>query len=100
MKVLIIIDSMKGSLSSLEAGEAAAEGIRRADPGAGVAVRALADGGEGTVQALVSNRNGKIRKIQVTGPLGLPEICGRDRRKRHQRRRRRNAAGSGLWFSR
>lgn len=75
MKVLIIIDSMKGSLSSLEAGKAAAEGIRRADPGAGVAVRALADGGEGTVQALVSNRNGKIRKIQVTGPLGLPVDC-------------------------
>ena len=48
MKVLAVIDSFKGSMTSLEAGQAAASGILRADPSAQVTVRALADGGEGT----------------------------------------------------
>ena len=48
MKVVIAIDSMKGSLSSLEAGRAAARGIRRARPEAEMVVKPLADGGEGT----------------------------------------------------
>lgn len=75
MKILTVIDSFKGSMSSLEAGEAAAEGIHRADPDAEVTVRALADGGEGTVQAMVSNGNGRFRTVQVTGPLGTPVSC-------------------------
>lgn len=75
MKVLTAIDSFKGSMTSLEAGNAAAAGILRADPSADVAVRTLADGGEGTVDALISSRNGKIREIQVTGPLGDPVTC-------------------------
>ena len=75
MKVLAVIDSFKGSMTSLEAGKAAARGILRVDPSAKVSVRALADGGEGTVDALISNRNGKIREIQVTGPLGDPVTC-------------------------
>ena len=70
-----MIDSFKGSMTSLEAGHAAAEGIHRADPDAGVEIRALADGGEGTVEALISNMNGKIRAVQVTGPLGDPVVC-------------------------
>ena len=75
MKILAVIDSFKGSMTSLEAGKAAARGILRVDPSAKVSVRALADGGEGTVDALISNRNGKIREIQVTGPLGDPVTC-------------------------
>ena len=75
MRVLTVIDSFKGSMTSLEAGHAAAEGIHRADPDAGVEIRALADGGEGTVEALISNMNGKIRAVQVTGPLGDPVVC-------------------------
>lgn len=75
MKVLAVIDSFKGSMSSLEAGEAAAQGIHRADPDAEVLVRALADGGEGTVRAMVSNGNGRLRTVQVTGPLGEPVAC-------------------------
>ena len=75
MKILAVIDSFKGSMSSLEAGQAAASGILRADPSAEVNVRALADGGEGTVEALISNMNGRLRSIKVTGPLGDPVVC-------------------------
>lgn len=52
MKAVIAIDSFKGSLSSFEAGNSAAEGIRRVYPDAQIEVRPLADGGEGTVEAL------------------------------------------------
>ena len=72
MKVVIAIDSFKGSLSSLEAGNAAADGIRRAIPGAECAVRPLADGGEGTVEALVGGMGGEFREAVVTGPAGKP----------------------------
>lgn len=69
------MDSLKGSLSSLEAGKAVAEGIRRIYPGVEVLVRPLADGGEGTVQALALGMQGRIEKITVTGPLGVPVEC-------------------------
>ncbi len=75
MKVLIAIDSMKGSLTSLEAGEAAAEGVRRAWPDARVQVCALADGGEGTAETLIEALGGTRRSITVTGPLGEPVEC-------------------------
>ena len=70
MKAVVAIDSLKGSLSSMEAGNAIAEGIYRADAEAKVEVRQLADGGEGTVDALVQGMNGSLRKVRVTGPLG------------------------------
>ena len=70
MKAVVAIDSLKGSLSSMEAGNAIAEGIYRADAEAKVEVRPLADGGEGTVDALVQGMNGSLRKARVTGPLG------------------------------
>ena len=72
MKVVVAIDSLKGSLSSLEAGSAISEGIHRACNDAEVIVRPLADGGEGTVEALALGMNGRIEKIKVTGPLGEP----------------------------
>lgn len=75
MKAVIAMDSFKGSLSSIEAGQAVAKGIQRADPQAEVSVRPLADGGEGTVQALVCGMGGRMQKIQVTGPLGTPVDC-------------------------
>ena len=50
MKVTVAIDSFKGSLSSMEAGNAVRTGIRRVYPDALVEVRPLADGGEGTVE--------------------------------------------------
>lgn len=70
MKVVVAIDSLKGSLSSLEAGSAISEGIHRAVDDAQVIVRPLADGGEGTVEALAHGMDGRIEKIKVTGPLG------------------------------
>lgn len=70
MKVAIAIDSFKGSLSSLEAGEAAAAGVRRVFPDAECAVRPLADGGEGTVDALVAGMGGELREVAVMGPIG------------------------------
>ena len=72
MKVVVAIDSLKGSLSSLEAGSAISEGIHRALKDAEVIVRPMADGGEGTVEALALGMNGRIEKIKVTGPLGDP----------------------------
>ena len=75
MKIVTVIDSFKGSLSSMEAGRAAAEGIHRVDPQAEVLVRPLADGGEGTVQALVEGMGGKLCQVTVTGPLGKPVNC-------------------------
>lgn len=75
MKIVVAMDSLKGSLTSLEAGHAVREGALRADPAAQVAVRPLADGGEGTVDALVSGLNGTRRRITVTGPMGDPVDC-------------------------
>ena len=75
MKVTIAIDSFKGSLSSLEAGHAIETGIRRVYPDAEVCVRPLADGGEGTVEALTCGMGGTLQTITVTGPLGTPVTC-------------------------
>ena len=72
MRVIVAMDSMKGCLSSLEAGQALREGILRADPEAEVLVRPLADGGEGTVAALTAGLGGTLRQVWVTGPLGEP----------------------------
>lgn len=70
MKVVVVIDSLKGSLSSLEAGNAIKQGIKRVYQDAKVIVKPLADGGEGTVEALVSGMRGKIETVVATGPLG------------------------------
>lgn len=75
MKVVIALDSFKGSLTSLDAGEAAAVGVRRAIPDAQVRVRPLADGGEGTVEALCRGLGGSLRVVRVEGPLGAEVEC-------------------------
>ena len=75
MRAVIAIDSLKGSLSSIEAGQAIAEGIRKADAKADVVIRPLADGGEGTVEALVCGMNGTLQHVKVTGPLGETVVC-------------------------
>ncbi len=75
MRVVVAIDSLKGSLTSLEAGQAICEGIHLADKDAQVWVRPLADGGEGTVDALVHGMSGTMQKVTVTGPLGTPVSC-------------------------
>lgn len=75
MNIVIAIDSFKGSMTSMEAGNSAAEGIRRVYPDAQIQVRPLADGGEGTVEALTAGLGGKLVTITVTGPAGLPVDC-------------------------
>lgn len=71
MKIVIAIDSFKGSMSSMEAGNAAKAGILRAcGEEAVIAVKPLADGGEGTTEALVEGLGGEYVSVRVTGPLG------------------------------
>ena len=73
MKAVIAIDSFKGSLSSSEAGEAASRAIRYVFPEADIVQFPLADGGEGTVDALTEGLAGRIITTEVTGPLGKRE---------------------------
>lgn len=70
MKVVIAIDSLKGSLSSVDAGNAIKEGVLEVCPDVEVVVKPLADGGEGTIEALVQGMKGIEYKIEVHGPLG------------------------------
>jgi len=72
MKILIAPGSFKGSLSATEAAAAIAAGVRRIRPDAELVLLPLADGGEGTVEALVAATGGQQMKETVTGPLGLP----------------------------
>lgn len=76
MRAAVAMDAFKGSLSSIEAGNAVRDGILRTDPGADIAVAALADGGEGTVQALYSCLGGNWIGMTVSGPLGAPVSTG------------------------
>lgn len=70
LDILVAIDSFKGSLTSLEAGEAVCSGISLVYPDAHVKVLPLADGGEGTVEALTLGMGGTLQRTEVTGPLG------------------------------
>ena len=72
MKIVIAIDSLKGSLSSMEAGHAIEQGIRNVLPETKVVVKPLADGGEGTTEALVEGLGGDMVQVQVHGPLETP----------------------------
>lgn len=70
--VVIAIDSFKGSLSSLAAGQVARDAVRAVFPQARVEIFPLADGGEGTVDTLVEGLQGQIVPAVVTGPLKAP----------------------------
>lgn len=69
MKVVIAIDSLKGSMTSMEAGRAIREGILNVLPETEVIVKPLADGGEGTTEALVEGLGGEMVYVDVHGPL-------------------------------
>ena len=75
MRILIAPQSLKGSLTAAEAGAAIAQGVRSIYPEAEIEVVPIADGGEGTVQALVDATGGKIIQKTVTGPLGEPVLA-------------------------
>ncbi len=68
-RVLLAIDSFKGSVSSAQAEAAVAEGVCRVWPDAEMAALLLADGGEGTLAA-IAVRGGELVTCEVTGPLG------------------------------
>lgn len=72
MKVLVAIDSFKGSLTSLQAGNAVKNAILRVDKNTAVSVKPLADGGEGTAEALAYGSNSKKVELTVKGPLLRP----------------------------
>lgn len=69
MNVVVAIDSFKGSLSSLEAGNAVADGIKSAIDEANVFIRPIADGGEGTVEAITYGMKGEINQVEVSNPI-------------------------------
>lgn len=72
MKIVIAIDSFKGSLTSIEAGNAVANGIKRVDKYSEICICPMADGGEGTVEAVISATNGKFITVSVNDPLNRP----------------------------
>lgn len=71
-KVLLAIDSFKGSLSSLEVETMVEKGIRKTCPDAMITKIPVADGGEGTVDAIVAGCQGSYEKVRVLDPLGRP----------------------------
>jgi glycerate 2-kinase len=72
MYIVVAPQSLKGSLDAPEVGEAIAAGIRRVWPDADIRVVPVADGGEGTVRALVASTGGTLQQATVSGPLGEP----------------------------
>ena len=75
MKLLVAFDSFKGSLTSLEAAEAFAEGWQSVDPRAEMRKVAIADGGEGTLGALVGAMGGEWREAKASDPIGRPIVA-------------------------
>ena len=75
MNVVIAIDSFKGSLSSIKAGNAVREGIKRVYPDADISISPVADGGEGTVSALTNGMGGEIQTVTASDPLGRRITC-------------------------
>ncbi len=76
MRVVAAFDSFKGSLTSRQAGEAAAAGVRAAVPGAEVVVVGVADGGEGLVDALLVAEGGREVVVEAVDPFGRPVRAG------------------------
>lgn len=72
MRIVIAPNAFKGSLSALEAADAIGEGVRAAAPDADLVLVPIADGGDGTVDALVAATHGERRTLRVRGPLGDP----------------------------
>lgn len=69
-KIVIAIDSFKGSLSTFEAGNAIKEAAKAVYPDAEVIISPIADGGEGTVEAIISAAGGELINTIVKNPLG------------------------------
>ena len=72
MRIVVAPQALKGSLTAAAAGQAIVQGVLAVYPDAEVSMVPVADGGEGTVQALVDATGGQIVQQTVTGPLGEP----------------------------
>src|SRR4051795_7029059 len=72
MKVVVAPDKFKGSLTAPEAARAMARGVAASAPDAEIDLAPMADGGEGTVEALVAATSGTFHEAGVNGPLGEP----------------------------
>jgi glycerate kinase len=72
MRILVAPQEFKGTLTASEAAEAIARGLRRAIPGADIDLLPVADGGPGTVDALVDATGGTLQETEVEDPLGRP----------------------------
>ena len=72
MKIVVAADSFKGSMRSDEAGLIIANGIRESLGNAEIKVIPVADGGEGTTDAVVRATGGEVKEVEVIGPLGNP----------------------------
>lgn len=72
MKIVVAIDSFKGSLTSLQAGAAVRAAALKVNADAQVVVKPLADGGEGTVDAFGESADAQMVELTVRGPLGKP----------------------------
>ena len=72
MKIVIAPQGFKAGISGLEAAEAIARGVAAALPDAAIVLAPVADGGDGTLNALVEGTGGQVFASQVTGPLGQP----------------------------
>jgi len=71
-KIVIAPASFKGTLTAAEAARAMADGVRRAVPAAELRLLPMADGGEGTLDAMLSARAGEMRRAEVSGFDGRP----------------------------
>ncbi len=76
MNILLAPDSFKGSLTSVEAAAAMERGLRRVWPAAVVEAVPMADGGEGTTEALIAAVGGQMVRQVVRGPRGAPVEAG------------------------
>ena len=72
MKIVIAPQGFKAGISGLEAAQAIARGVAAAAPGAETVLAPVADGGDGTLHALVDATGGQVFTSTVTGPLGQP----------------------------
>ncbi len=70
MKIIVAMDSFKGCCSAAKAGDAVCRGILRGDPDAELWNIPVADGGEGTVEAVTRDGRGTLYSCKVTGPMG------------------------------
>jgi len=70
LKIIVALDSFKGSLTSLEAGKAVELGAKKIFPDAEIKIFPLADGGEGTCKTLTEGLHGEFKSVEVTSPLG------------------------------